>query len=78
MRAVKSVLPLILLIAIGLGTTACDTLANRRSFYSPKKGDGYWTRTLETEKWKERQGREISTRTEVEVKKEPATPPPAQ
>jgi hypothetical protein len=32
----------------------CDTLANRRRFYAPKKGEGYWTRTLEEGTWKKR------------------------
>jgi hypothetical protein len=54
MRAVKLSLSLLLLVSCALSLCACNTLANRRSLYSPKKGEGYWTRTLDEGTWKER------------------------
>lgn len=54
MRAVKLSLSLLALVAYALSLCACNTLANRRALYSPKKGDGYWTRTLHEGTWKER------------------------
>jgi hypothetical protein len=54
MRAVKLSLSLLALCGVALSLCACNTLANRRSLYSPKKGDGYWTRTLHEGTWKER------------------------
>jgi hypothetical protein len=53
MRRVKLAAPLILIV-LGLSVAGCNTLANRRDLYSPKKGDGYWTRTLEDGSWKKR------------------------
>jgi hypothetical protein len=47
MRAVKISLSLLALFAVALSLSACNTLANRRTLYAPKKGDGYWTRTLQ-------------------------------
>jgi hypothetical protein len=54
MRAVKISLSLLTLVAFALTLTGCDTLANRRSLYAPKKGEGYWTRTLHEGTWKKR------------------------
>ena len=54
MRAVKLPLSLLALVACALSLCACNTLANRRSLYSPKKGEGYWTRSLQEGTWKER------------------------
>jgi hypothetical protein len=54
MRAVKLSLSLPALFVGALSLCACNTLADRRSLYSPKKGDGYWTRTLHEGTWKER------------------------
>ena len=54
MRAVKLSLSLPALVACSLLLCACNTLADRRSLYSPKKGEGYWTRTLHEGTWKKR------------------------
>jgi hypothetical protein len=54
MRAVKISLSLPALLLCVLSLCACDTLANRRSLYSPKKGEGYWTRTLHEGTWRDR------------------------
>src|SRR3954466_5874476 len=54
MRAVKISLSLLMLTAMAFSLCACNTLSNRRSLYSPKKGDGYWTRTLKDGSYKER------------------------
>jgi len=47
MRAVKISFSLLALFAIAISLCACDTHANRRRLYAPKKGDGYWTKTLQ-------------------------------
>lgn len=54
MRAVKLSLSLLALCGVALSLCACNTLANRRSLYAPKKGEGYWTRTLHEGTWKDR------------------------
>jgi hypothetical protein len=80
MRAVKLSLSLPALVISTLSLCACNTLADRRSLYSPKKGDGYWTRTLHEGTWRKR-GTEPA---DVTVKKGgqraaapiPAPPPP--
>lgn len=54
MRAVKLSLFLLALVASAIFFPGCDTLANRRSMYSPKKGDGYWTKTLHDGSWRKR------------------------
>jgi len=54
MRAVKFSLSLLALFAVALSLSGCNTLANRRALYSPKKGDGYWTRTLDDGSWRDR------------------------
>ncbi|HEV7866166.1 MAG TPA: hypothetical protein VGO90_00690 [Chthoniobacteraceae bacterium] len=53
MRCVKLAAPLFFIL-LGLFVVGCNTLANRRDLYSPKKGDGYWTRTLDDGSWKKR------------------------
>lgn len=50
----KSALSLLILAAFSISLCGCDTLANRRSLYSPSKGEGYWTRTLDDGTWEER------------------------
>jgi hypothetical protein len=50
--AVKFLVPLLALAAFSL--TACSSDATRRELYSPKKGDGYWTRQLEGDVYKGR------------------------
>lgn len=54
MRAVKLSPSLPVLFLCALSLCACNTLANRRSLYAPKKGEGYWTRTLDEGTWKKR------------------------
>jgi hypothetical protein len=49
MRPVKFALPLVALFALSL--CACNTIENRRSLYSPAKGDGPYTRSLEDGSW---------------------------
>ncbi|MGB8166587.1 MAG: hypothetical protein WCF18_03790 [Chthoniobacteraceae bacterium] len=79
MRAVKLSLSLLALCGVALSLCACNTVANRRSLYSPKKGDGYWTRSLHEGTWKERGLQPV----DVTVKKggsraaAPVPPPPA-
>ena len=52
-RAVKFFVPLLAFAALAL--SACSTDANRRDLYRPKKGDGYWTRSLEEGTYKDRE-----------------------
>ena len=54
LRAVKSALSLLILAAFSISLCGCDTLANRRSLYSPTYNEGYWTRTLDEGTWRER------------------------
>lgn len=54
MRAVKLSLSLLALGFVALSLCACDTLANRRKLYWPKKGEGYWTRSLHEGTYKDR------------------------
>ena len=49
MRRVKFALPLALCLVFA--TTACNTIENRRSLYSPKKADGPYTRSLREGTW---------------------------
>ena len=49
----KFFVPLLALAALSL--TACSTDSNRRELYRPKKGDGYWTRSLEEGTYKDRE-----------------------
>lgn len=53
MRGVKSVLPLLLLLAFVF--SGCNTIENRRSLYKRKEADGPYTRSLEDGSWKKRQ-----------------------
>jgi hypothetical protein len=50
MRTVKFALPFVVVLAFAL--SACNTVENRRSLYSPNKGSGPYTRTLEDGSWK--------------------------
>ncbi len=50
MRRVKFALPFALCLAFA--TTACNTIENRRSLYSPKKADGPYTRALHEGTWR--------------------------
>ena len=52
-RAVKFLVPLLALAAFFVA--GCATDANRRTLYSPKKADGYWTRKLEDGTYRNRQ-----------------------
>ncbi len=52
MRGVKFSALLLLLAALSLA--ACTTDANRRELYRAKKGEGYWTDSLKTGSWKQR------------------------
>jgi hypothetical protein len=54
MRAVKLPLSLPALVIGVLSLCACNTLADRRSLYAPKKGEGYWTTTLHDGTWTKR------------------------
>jgi hypothetical protein len=54
MRRVKFLLSLPAFLVCSLWLCSCNTLANRRSLYAPKKGEGYWTRTLQEGTWKQR------------------------
>ncbi len=49
----KFFVPLCVLAALVL--SGCATDANRRVLYSPKKGDGYWTRSLNSGAYKQRE-----------------------
>jgi hypothetical protein len=49
----KFFVPLCALAALVL--SGCATDANRRVLYSPKRADGYWTRTLNNDSYKHRQ-----------------------
>lgn len=78
MRAVKLSLSLLTLGFFALSLCACNTLANRRALYSPKKGDGYWTRSLEDGTYKERgtQTADVTVRRGGAPVSEPAPVPP--
>jgi hypothetical protein len=54
MRPVKILLSLPALFAVAWSLCGCNTLANRRTLYWPKKGEGYWTTTLHDGSWKKR------------------------
>jgi hypothetical protein len=81
MRAVKLSLSLPALFLATLSLCACNTVANRRSLYSPKKGDGYWTRSLHDGTWKDRGTKSVETTVTRTRTQAPATqtipPPPA-
>jgi uncharacterized lipoprotein NlpE involved in copper resistance len=47
---VKSAVSLLALVALSL--TACNTLVTRKDLYSPKKGDGPYTRALDNGTWR--------------------------
>jgi hypothetical protein len=58
---VKFSFPLLALCALALADSGCNTLADRRSLYAPKKGEGYWTRTLQEGSWKDRGVKPVDT-----------------
>ncbi len=39
--------PLLLIVTTLLSLSACNTLVTRRDQYSPKEGEGYWTKQWE-------------------------------
>lgn len=49
MRAVK--FSLLLVLGVAFATTACNTIENRRSEYTRKRGDGPYTRSLREGTW---------------------------
>jgi hypothetical protein len=57
MRRVKFALPFALCLAFA--TTACNTIENRRSLYSPKKADGPYTRALREGTWENMESRTV-------------------
>jgi hypothetical protein len=61
MRRVKILLYLPAFLVCSLWLCGCNTLANRRSLYAPKKGDGYWTRSLHEGTWKDRGAKPADT-----------------
>jgi len=63
MRRVKLSLSLLVLIACAFSLCGCNTLADRRSLYSPKKGEGYWTRTLQEGTWRKRGAKPVNAKT---------------
>jgi hypothetical protein len=69
-RAVKSITPFLLLIAIAL--SACETSVNRRSLYAPAKASGPYTQALKTGSWR----RGEYPMPKAEAKKEDATKRP--
>jgi hypothetical protein len=52
-RVMKFFVPLFALAALVF--SGCATDANRRALYSPKQGDGYWTRSLNSGAYKHRE-----------------------
>ena len=57
MRRVKFALPFALCLAFA--TTACNTIENRRSLYSPKKADGPYTRALQEGTWRNMESKTV-------------------
>ena len=79
MRRVKFALPLALCAA--LATTACNTVENQRSLYSPKTANGPYTRALEDGSWEEQKTVDEQyqqARRENKMRKAPAPPAPSE
>jgi hypothetical protein len=78
MRRVKFALPFALCLAFA--TTACNTIENRRSLYSPKKADGPYTRSLEDGSWQRQKTVDEQYREAARQRRQPKFTPgaPAQ
>ena len=79
MRRVKLLLSLPAFLVCSLWLCGCNTLANRRSLYAPKKGEGYWTRTLDEGTWRQRGTKPADTTIKKggSPSRAPVVPPPA-
>jgi hypothetical protein len=73
MRAVKFFLPLVVLLACGL--SACNTVENRRSLYSPARANGPYTRSLQDGSWRDRTAKPVDQEyAEAKKKKKQSRP----